>query len=91
MDISAWEVLHHLIRVIDSEGVAAAGAFLIQVGSRTDGGIDPALVKELAFLLFSVADTKKWAKDAIAFNNIATSWSDLIDASRSALSPRPRI
>jgi putative DNA methylase len=89
MDISAWEVLHHLIRVLDSDGVAAAGVFLVQVGSRADGGIDPALVKELAFLLFSVADTKKWTTDAIAFNNIATSWSDLIDASRSGPEPSP--
>lgn len=87
VDISVWEVLHHLIRILDSDGVPAAGAFLAQVSSRADGGIDPALVKELAFLLFSVADAKKWAKDAIAFNNIATSWSDLIDASRSGETP----
>jgi putative DNA methylase len=89
VDISAWEVLHHLIRIIDADGVPAAGAFLSQVGTRADSGIDPALVKELAFLLFSVADAKKWAKDAIAFNNIATSWTDLIDASRSGSSPSP--
>lgn len=87
LDISAWEVLHHLIRIIDSDGVSAAGAFLAKVGTRADGGIDPALVKELAFLLFSVADAKKWAKDAIAFNNIATSWIDLIDASRAGDGP----
>jgi putative DNA methylase len=89
MDISAWEVLSHLIRVLGSEGVGDAGAFLAQVDSRADGGTDPALVKELAFLLFSVADTKKWTRDAIAFNNIATSWSDLIDASRSGSEPSP--
>lgn len=83
VDISAWEVLHHLIRILESDGVSTAGAFLTQVASRADGGIDPALVKELSFLLFSVADAKKWTKDAVAFNNIATSWSDLIDASRS--------
>lgn len=87
-NISAWEVLHHLIRVLDSDGVAAAGVFLARVSSRADGGIDPALVKELAFLLFSVADNKRWPKDAIAFNNIATSWSDLIEASRSGLEPQ---
>jgi len=50
---------------------------------------DPALVKELAFLLFSVADAKRWAKDAIAFNTVATSWGDLIDASRSGSEPSP--
>jgi putative DNA methylase len=89
MDTNAWEVLHHLIRVLDSDGVAAAGAFLIKIGRRADGGIDPALIKELAFLLFSVADTKKSTNDAISFNNVATSWSDLIDASRSGSEPSP--
>jgi putative DNA methylase len=29
--ISAWEVLHHLIRIVDSNGVAAAGKFLRDV------------------------------------------------------------
>ncbi|MFE5702188.1 DUF1156 domain-containing protein [Rhodococcus koreensis] len=81
-DISAWEVLHHLIRVLDAEGLSAAGRFLARVGARPDGGVDPDLIKELAFLLFSIADGNKWTKDAIAFNNLATSWSETITISR---------
>lgn len=87
-DISAWEVLHHLVRILDSEGLAAAGALLAQAGNR----VDHALIKELAYLLYSVANDKKWVSDAIAFNNIATSWSDLLDAARAGdepLSPDP--
>jgi putative DNA methylase len=82
LDISAWEVLHHLIRLLESDGLSAAGQFLARVGERDDGGVDSALVKELAFLLFSIADKNKWAKDAIAFNNIVTSWSDVVELSR---------
>jgi putative DNA methylase len=93
-NISAWEVLHHLIRILGSNGVDAAGAFLVKLGDRADGGIDPALIKELAFLLYSVADARKWASDAIAFNNIATAWGDVIDGSRADVrkpSPEPML
>jgi putative DNA methylase len=88
-NISAWEVLHHLIRILDSDGVSEAGVFLSQVHSRADGGIDQSLVKELAFLLYSVADGKRWTADAIAFNNIATSWGDLLQASHSVTEAAP--
>lgn len=81
-DISAWEVLHHLIRVLDAAGLSAAGTFLNQVSRRVDSAIELDLVKELAFLLFSIADSNKWTKDAIAFNNVATSWSETIAISR---------
>lgn len=81
-DISVWETLHHTIRVLESDGVPAAGAFLAASGSRKDGGVELDLVKELAFLLFSVAEKHKWTKDALSFNSIATSWPDIIEASR---------
>lgn len=81
--ISAWEVLHHLMRILGSDGIQAAGHFLVLQARRTDGGVDPDLMKELAFLLFSIADANKWSKDAIAFNDVVTSWSEIIAASRS--------
>lgn len=83
--ISVWETLHHAIRVLESEGVPAAGAFLAASSSRTDGGVELDLVKELAFLLFSVAEKNKWTKDALSFNSIATSWPDIIEASRNQI------
>lgn len=84
--VSVWETLHHAIRVLESEGVPGAGAFLAASNSRADGGIELDLVKELAFLLFSVAEKNKWTKDALSFNSIATSWPDIIEASRNLIS-----
>ncbi|EWT02610.1 hypothetical protein N865_02845 [Intrasporangium oryzae NRRL B-24470] len=81
---SAWEALHHLIRVLDSEGIAAAGRFLAAAVRRPDGAIEGDLVKELAFLLFRLAETNGWTKDAISFNSLATSWPEIVDASRAA-------
>jgi putative DNA methylase len=80
--ISAWEVLHHMIRVVESEGIAVAGELLDAAGARSDDPVDADLVKELAFLLFSIAEKSGRTQDALAFNALATSWPDILDAMR---------
>lgn len=84
---SAWEALHQAIRLQEVKGIPAAGAFLRQASLRPDGAVDVDLVKELAYLLFQVAEKNGWTKDALSFNGIASSWSDLLDAGRSTLAP----
>ncbi len=81
---SAWEALQHAIRIQESKGIPAAGAFLHEASRRADGAVDLDLVKELAYLLFQVAEKNGWTKDAISFNGVATSWSELLDAGRTA-------
>lgn len=85
--ISTWEALHHTIRILETQGVQAAGAFLATAQSRPDDAVDSDLVKELSFLLFSIAEKNGWTKDAVSFNAVAQSWSDVVDASKTA--PRP--
>ncbi|MEV4722265.1 DUF1156 domain-containing protein [Micromonospora humida] len=80
---STWEVLHHTIRILEAQGVPAAGAFLATAQGRPDGAVDLDLVKELAFLLFSIAEKNGWVRDAISFNAVAQSWGDVVDASKS--------
>lgn len=79
---SAWEALHHAIRILDGKGVPAAGQFLQAATQRADGAVDLDLVKELAYLLFQVAEKNGWAKDALSFNALASSWGDILDAGR---------
>ncbi|MEV7631205.1 DUF1156 domain-containing protein [Microbacterium sp. NPDC089318] len=81
---SAWEALQHTIRIQESKGIPAAGAFLHDASRRSDGAVDLDLVKELAYLLFQVAEKNGWTKDALSFNGIATSWSELLDSARNA-------
>ncbi|XKH53106.1 DUF1156 domain-containing protein [Citricoccus nitrophenolicus] len=80
LKISAWEILHHLIRVLDTDGIAGAGAFLSLAKSRAQADVDADLVKELGHLLFRVAEQQGWTKDALSFNSLVTSWTDIIDA-----------
>jgi len=81
--VGAWEVLHHLIAFLERDGLPAAGAFLASAQARPDGAIDVELVKELAFLLFSIAEKNGWTQDALAFNTVATAWPDIVQAARS--------
>lgn len=83
-ETSAWEALHHAIRVLDTAGIRAAGVFLQTASQRADGAVDLDLVKELAYLVFQVAEKNGWSKDAQSFNDIATSWGDLLQAERPA-------
>jgi putative DNA methylase len=80
--ISHWEVVHHLVRVLDGHGVDGAATFFASIRARPDGAIDPDLCKELAFLLFRIAEDNKWAKEAVGFNALGTSWNDIVAASR---------
>lgn len=80
---SNWEALHHLIRVMESEGITPAGEFLRTALSRPDGAIDADLVKELAHLLFRIAEANGWTKDALNFNTLVTSWPEIHDIARS--------
>ncbi|MGV7375132.1 DUF1156 domain-containing protein [Mycobacterium kansasii] len=80
---SSWEGLHHLIRILEHDGIAAAGDFLRSALSREDRAIEADLVKELAHLLFRIAEGNGWSKDALSFNNVVTSWPEIFDAARS--------
>ncbi|MFV8277338.1 DUF1156 domain-containing protein [Mycobacteroides abscessus] len=85
--VSNWEVLHHLIRVLEGEGITPAGEFLRTALSRTDGAVDADLVKELAHLLFRIAESNGWTKDALSFNALVTSWPEILDVVRSDAPP----
>jgi putative DNA methylase len=79
---SNWEALHHLIKTLEGEGIGAAGDFLRAAMSRPDGAVDADLIKELAHLLFRIAESNGWTKDALSFNTLVTSWPEISDAAR---------
>jgi putative DNA methylase len=76
---SNWEALHHLIKVLERDGIAPAGGFLQAALSRPDGAVDADLIKELAHLLFRISEGNGWVKDALSFNNLVTSWPEILD------------
>ncbi|TKV28548.1 DUF1156 domain-containing protein [Arthrobacter sp. NamB2] len=84
---SNWEALHHLIKVLERDGIAAAGDFLQEALNRTDSAIDADLVKELAHLLFRIAEGRGWTKEALAFNSLVASWPEILNVARTQKKP----
>lgn len=82
--ISTWEVLHYLIRALERDGLAAAGGLLQAALGRPDRAVEPDLIKELAHLLFRIADANSWTKDSLSFNSLVTSWPEVLAVARAA-------
>jgi len=76
--VSEWEILLHLAKHLREQGADAAAQLM--AASRLVVDLDA--VRELAYLLFSVAEKRGWAEIALLFNGLGTSWSDLAEASR---------
>jgi putative DNA methylase len=82
--VSAWEVMHHAMRIQQAQGIPATGVFLRSAAQRADP-IDLELVRDLAHLLYRIADELKRTRDASAFNAFASSWGDFIEAGRAGV------
>jgi putative DNA methylase len=78
--ISEWEICLHLAKRL-ADGGADEAATLMST-AREAGGIDLDDVRELAYLLYSIAEKKGWAETALLFNNLGTSWTDIEDGAR---------
>lgn len=81
------EALHHLIKVLERDGIAPAGDFVQAALTRPDGAIDADLVKELAHLLFRIAEGNGWTMDALSFNTLVTTWPEILEVARSVKKP----
>lgn len=69
--INVWEMLHHLIRVFEHAGEAAAAQLLAKYASKAD------VVRELAYRLYTACERKKRAKEAGSYNALVQSWPEI--------------
>jgi putative DNA methylase len=82
--MSTWEVVMHLTHALATDGIPAACVLL----ARVPGSIERDLCKELAFLLFTVAEGRKQTQVAVQFNALGTAWNE-IAAGGSAAAAQP--
>jgi putative DNA methylase len=76
--VSEWEVVLHLAKRLGELGSGAAAQLMAAARSIVD--LDA--VRELTYLLFSIAEKRGWAEIALLFNGLGTSWSDLTEESK---------
>jgi putative DNA methylase len=69
--LTAWEVVHHLVRVL-AIGESAAAALVAQLGARAE------VARELAYRLYTLCERKKRAAEALAYNSLVQSWPEIV-------------
>jgi putative DNA methylase len=74
--LSAWEIVHHLIRVLASGGEGAAAGLVAKLGAKAE------IARELAYRLYTLCERKKRAAEALAYNGLVQSWPEIVRLTR---------
>ena len=74
--LTAWEIVHHLIRVLASGGEGAASELVAKLGAKAE------IARELAYRLYTLCERKKRAAEALAYNGLVQSWPEIARLSR---------
>ena len=69
---TVWEGCHHLIERLNHHGETSAAALY----NRLPGDIAES-VRDLAYRLYHICDRAGWAEDALDYNALVTSWSEI--------------
>lgn len=83
--LTVWEMVHHLIRVLEAEGETAAAKLVAALGSRAE------VARELAYRLYMLCERKKRAGEAMAYNGLVQSWPEILRLSREVQPEKPAL
>jgi len=74
--LTAWEIVHHMIRVLSSDGEGAAAELVAKLGAKAE------IARELAYRLYTLCERKKRAAEALAYNGLVQSWPEIARIAR---------
>jgi putative DNA methylase len=80
--LTAWEMVHHLIRVLEAGGEGAAAALVAKLGSKAE------TARELCYRLYTICERKKRAAEALSYNGLVQSWPEITRLAREGGTPR---
>jgi putative DNA methylase len=69
--LTAWELVHQLVRVLEAGGEAAAADLVARLGAKAE------IARELAYRLYTVCERKKRAAEALSYNALVQSWPEI--------------
>jgi putative DNA methylase len=69
--LTHWEIVHHLIRALESGGESAAAGLVAKLGSKAE------TARELCYRLYTLCERKKRAVEAMAYNGLVQSWPEI--------------
>jgi putative DNA methylase len=81
--LTAWEMVHHLIRVLEVSGESGAAALATKLGSKAE------IARELCYRLYTLCERKKRAAEALSYNSLVQSWPEIMRLAHEGGSARP--
>lgn len=82
--LTVWEMVHHLIRALDSGGESLAAELVAKLGSHAE------VARELCYRLYTVCERKKWTAEAASYNAVVQSWPEISRLARENRRPVER-
>jgi putative DNA methylase len=79
---NVWEMLHHLVRVLEHGGERAAAELVRKYGAQAE------IVRELAYRLYTLCERKKRAQEALRYNALVQSWPEISRLAREGGEPK---
>jgi putative DNA methylase len=83
--LTAWESVHHLVRVLEAGGENAAAELVAKLG-----GSNAEIARELAYRLYTVCERKKRAQEALSYNGLVQSWPEITRLARDGAKAQPQ-
>jgi putative DNA methylase len=82
--LTAWKMVHQLIRALEAGGESAAAPLVAQLGGKAE------IARELAYRLYTVAERKKRATEALSYNGLVQSWPEITRLARETSRASPQ-
>jgi putative DNA methylase len=70
--LSHWETIHHLVRVLETDGEGAAAELVAKLGPQAE------TARELCYRLYTICERKKRAAEALSYNGLVQSWTEIV-------------
>ncbi|NLD95689.1 MAG: DUF1156 domain-containing protein, partial [Synergistaceae bacterium] len=79
---TAWETVHHLVRVLESGGESGAALLAAKAGSAAEEA------RNLAYRLYTICERRKRPSEGLAYNALVQSWPEIVRLARETASPQ---
>jgi putative DNA methylase len=79
--LTVWEIVHHLIRVLEATGENGAAELFHKLGSKVEAA------RELPYRLYTLCERKKRPQEALSYNALVQSWPEISRLAREQRTP----
>jgi putative DNA methylase len=80
--LTAWEMVHHLIRALEAGGENAAAELVAKLGTKAE------VARELCYRLYTLCERKKRTQEALSYNGLVQSWPEITRLAREGGKPK---